>query len=166
MRTAASRRAPSEEGEELAGGAVGPVQVLDDQHDRLLGAERLEQVGDPLVEASPVVRAAGGERDQAGDPGGAHRLAERRREGGEGQGVVAEVDAGADQGQDGAAALVQQLVDQAGLADPGLAADEHEPGATGACVVERGDQSGELGVAPDQAGGGAGGHEVEHATCP
>ena len=64
------------------------------------------------------------------------------------------------------AALVQQLVDQAGLADAGLAADEHEPGATGAYVVERGDQSLELGVAADQAGGGAGGHEVEHATCP
>ncbi len=59
-----------EEGEQVAGGAVGPVQVLHDQDGRALGAEALQQPQQQL-EQPPLLRPGAGVAAEAGPVPGA-----------------------------------------------------------------------------------------------
>ncbi len=183
--------AGEQEAEHVAGGLVGPVEVLDDEQHGGLGGGRLEQgvhghQGVAAVGAAAVL--VGGVADDAGAPArlepGQGRVhggdgldqvgvalvepAEHLAEGEIGQGAVAEVETVA--GQDlpaGVEGVVAQRPQQAGLADAGVAGQQHRPlrrprlgGAHG--VVEHGDGLGELGVSPDHGQAAVCGHGHHH----
>ncbi|MGY2701401.1 hypothetical protein ACVW2K_000985 [Nocardioides sp. HB32] len=142
----AAERAGEEEAEHVAGRLVGPVEVLDDEEERRLGGGRLEERVDGLEQLAAIERvavvaglahhpAAGletGERrvgggdlvDDVGQVGGdpAEHLGEREVR----QGRVAEVEAVA---REHLPALregeVAELGEQPGLADAGVAREEH-----------------------------------------
>ena len=106
-------RVADEEDEEVPGGGVGPVQVLDDQHDRAQPIEQREQ----RLEHLRLARRIG------------HRLAERPQRLHErrvGEGRAAELEAVAD--EDGYVGAGLELRHEAGLADPRLARHERERG--------------------------------------
>ena len=166
-----------QEAEQVAGGLVGPVHVLDDQHDRLLGGQvgeraqhRVEQLAASTRSSASRAAAAGqepldgrvrGEQrvDQLGRLGGqpAERLGERQV----GRRGVAEVDAVPDEARCRRAAARRRSssAEQPGLADPGVAAERRprrglarsRPRSSAAC-----EQLGEFGGAADERGDGAG----------
>jgi len=161
-----------QEAEQVAGGLVGPVDVLDDQRDRLVAGE-VAQSGEDGVEQLAALdrylrlgRATGqqpGQRGEAfeqvvaefgafgGEPG--ERLGERQV----GRRGVAEVDAVTDQAEDAVGRrAAQELAQQARLAHAGVAADDdgrRQPGLRGA---DRADEAAELGSSADERSVGAG----------
>jgi hypothetical protein len=159
-------------------GAVGPLQVVDDQHGGPAGRNLGDDVGDLLEQAE--LGAAVGHRwpalhavarlhepaDLAGQPLLALGRGQRVEQGGDGlhprphrRGSVA-VEAAAPDDQ-GTLPAGGGFFEQAGLADPGLAFDEDEAGAAGERgihglahdpgLVDPADQR-----APDRLGGGGG----------
>ena len=144
-----------QEGEQVAGRRVGPVEVLDDEDDGGRGAEPPEQAEEPLEDPAlePVaprkrgklrLRPVGQLGDEPGELGRrrpdrvtqlpSRDLGDQRPEDlddrAERQAVVAERDAapGQDQrvGPSVGADPGHELGDQAALADPGLAVDQRE----------------------------------------
>lgn len=151
---AAGAQGAEEIGEQMAGGGVGPVQVLQDEDDGVLGGDPFQQPGGELEEAGHAVfvaagLAGGGDGEFGQQPGQflllavgggrelvgqrAAQLAQGRGEGGEGQAVGADLHASAE-GDDPAPVADDggELLDQAGLPHPGLAADQQRLGFTGA----------------------------------
>ena len=155
-----------QERDEVAGRPVGPVQVLDrhEQPGRAF-AHGLEQ-GQGLLEDRPRTHVApatstGQQRQQLGCDLVQQRLeqlcTERRPQPAENLDErsmrdpdVAQIDAAGHHAP--AATLLQpvaQLIDQAGFAHPGVAADQNELGLA-LCSLDRTLQLAQLGVAPDE----------------
>ncbi len=159
-----------EECQELTGRVVGPVQVLDDEHDRPVLTEPAQQIQDGLVQpAARPLRArlrgvrrtrqgsvgepeVGGDRSKGDTGRRRHRAAivarlprhrpdqwpDRLDDGGERERSVRHPHATAAQHERARfAGLAARLGDQPRLADPGLAADEDDPGVAGGRVRER-----------------------------
>ncbi len=186
---AAGAQGAEQIGEQMAGGGVGPVQVLQDEDDGVLGGDPFQQAGGELEEAGHALLVAaglagGGDGELGQQPGqflllpvGGGRelvgqfpaqLAQGRGEGGEGQAVGADLHASAE-GDDPAPVADGggELLHEAGLAHPGLAADQQRLRFTGAGPDERVDQGGEFGGAADEDGtDGLGLHAPEHRTGP
>ena len=158
---------PGQERDQVPGGGVGPVQVLQHEQDgrrgRQLGEQaehaaehllpgqaRAVRVGDGPLAALRQQPAQGRARaERVADPGGLGGAAQRV---GQRQVGHAVAQLGALPGQHGEAPAGGQpgdLADQAGLAHPGIAADQrdHRPARLG--VVEQVEQAAELAVAPD-----------------
>ncbi|ESU47380.1 hypothetical protein P376_4642 [Streptomyces sp. HCCB10043] len=169
---AAGTQGAEEIGEQMPGGGVRPVQILQDEDDRAVGGDLLQQAsgefeeagGAVLVGGVPVGRAQLGQ--EAGQlallagAGGGHLLgqstpqgAQGGREGGERQPVGPDLDAGSD-GDHGVAPLGRrdELLDQAGLADARLAADQQRLRIAGSGPRERLGERRELLGAPDEHG--------------
>ncbi len=155
---------------------VRPVQVVEDQQQRAAGGRR-PQEGRQAVEqleaghlrldrrrAGQVRQTVADVRGQLGDVGGtrAQVVAQRRR--------VAGLDVGADHldpGPEGGCALSLpaaapqhpgatrcrlggQLLGQPGLADSGLAGQQHHPAVTGASGIQVGGERGQLALTTDE----------------
>lgn len=169
---AAAAQGAEEIGEEVPGGGVRPVQVLQDEDDHAFGGDPLQQpygefeeAGDAvLVGRVPVDLAQfGQEPGQLAllvGAGGGHLLGQRPAQGaqscgerGERQSVGPDLDAGPD-GDDGVASFGRrdELLDQAGLADACLAADQQRLRVAGRGPRERLGERGELLGAPDEHG--------------
>ena len=163
-----------EEGHQLERGPVRPVQVLEHEHQRPLGGQPLhhaEHELDQLRGRRGVGRAGARARvelgQQPGEPaacrsqqlrqlvlgGRARQRPQRVGERRERQPVAAELDAGAAE-HAGAARRGggAQLLDQPGLADAGLAADEGDGGLAVERPLERGAERRELPPAADEDG--------------
>ncbi|GAB3942000.1 hypothetical protein GCM10027614_28280 [Micromonospora vulcania] len=181
---------PDQEPDEVAGGPVGPVQILDHQHQRLNVGEPLEQLGDQVEQVSARglgERRGGGDgqrrrhpaqlRQQAGElrlvPGedlgavGPQHRAQGGGERGERQAGLAELQALPDEHpRAGLGGVPGELLQQPGLADPGLAADQHGAGLPGPGPGQRAPQPRDLALAADEDGAGTTyGHGTEHATA-
>jgi hypothetical protein len=164
--------AADEKRQQVAGRAVGPVRVLDDQHDRPLVGQALQQRENLLEQPGPgragigflLHRAelrqqpghlAGGvARQQAGHAVGAqvaHELPEHRAERGERQpfGTHVEARAGQHTGP-GIGGACDEFAGQPGLPDAGLAADEDGGRHRVAGAGQRGVQHGQVLAAADQ----------------
>ena len=197
---AAVAQVADQEGEQVAGGPVGPVQVLDHQHGPALGAQALQHPEQQLEQppllrpgaggcgqpvegrlaigyapppggrapdrvGAPWVGAPGGSRwaqlgqeagqlgpglagDQPGQGGlvqVAHQRPQGLDQGGEGHPLAAQLDTATGQhGGAGGPGPGHQLADQPGLADPGLAADQHRRRGAGGGPVGRRGQPGQL----------------------
>ncbi len=174
-------------GEQMAGGGIGPVQVLQDEDDGVLGGDPFQQAGGELEEAGHALfvaagLAGGGDGELGQQPGQflllpvgggrelvgqcAAQLAQGGGEGGEGQAVGADLHASSE-GDDPAPVADGggELLHQAGLAHPGLAADQQRLRLTGAGPGKGVDQGGEFGGAADEHGtDGLGLHAPEHRT--
>ena len=161
-----------QEGQQVPGGLVGPVHVLDDQ-DHRAGFGQVLQHLEHLLE-QPGARLAGfvgtgrgaelGEQpgqfpaaaagQQGGHPGRpevAHELAEHGGEGSERQALGAEFQAAAGQHpRPRAAGTLGELPDQTGLPHPGLAADQHGRRPAPGRLGQRGLQRGQLQGTTDQ----------------
>ena len=164
-------KGPGQEGQQVEGGAVGPMDVLDDQHERLLRGQTADQSEDQLEQ--PTGRAwirvggAGCVRIQLGEePGqvatsrpeqrvqfGRWRAAdenpERFHDGHEGHALAAQFDASA--GQHARASLpgdaIGRLPDEAALADAGLAGHDHDARFARGASLERRHEAGHFAVA-------------------
>ena len=168
---------PGQEVQQLQAGAAGLVEVVEQQQDGLLPGEAAEEGGDRLERAAPLqlggAALVGGQgeqlphlRDQLGqgagvvaggglDPPGrqpqdqrAHRLGQRLQE----QRPLGLVAAGGHHQPTGGLREAGQLLGQAGLADAGLAADQHHPGVMGDRRRPCRGQRGQLGLAADEGG--------------
>ncbi|GAA3493356.1 hypothetical protein GCM10019016_004550 [Streptomyces prasinosporus] len=188
---AAGAQGAEEVGEQVAGGGVGPVQVLQGEDDGVLGGDALQQARGEFEEAGhalfvPAGLAGGGGAElgqQVGEflllPGGgcgelggqvAAQPAQGGGEGGEGQPVGADLDAAAER-DDRAPAVGRrgELLEEAGLADAGLTADQQRlrfagaVGRPGERVVQRVELSG---AADEHGTDGLGLHGPEHRTGP
>ena len=171
---------PAQERDQVTGGAVGPVQVLEDQQHRAgLGqlGEQAEHRPEQLLLRQPGRVAArrlgaAGVGQQPGQhrPGG-QRVTQRAAGQRAGRRVPQRV--GERQVRDGvrqlrAAAgehreaavpgLGRQLGHQAGLADPGIAADQRHDRAAGGRVAQQRTQAAELGLAANQTSSLCPGH--------
>ncbi len=169
----------------MPGGGVRPVQVLQDEDDGAVGGEALQHPGRQFEEpggALLVVRSARGVAQFGKDPGefvllaggrGGQLLGEQavqgpqgRRKRGEGKSLRPDLHTASD-GDDGAAPvrLAEELLGEAGLADPGLSADEHRlrlPAfGAGQCVGEHGQF---IGSADEHRADRSGLHAAEHRT--
>ena len=170
-------------------GRVGPVRVLDGQHDRGGLGQPLQQHQHLLEQPGPgLARVDGGQRlaelgqqpgqladgparQQPGQPVGAelpHQVAEHGGERRERQPVGAELQAAAGQHPRPRGLLGRgELAEQPGLTHPGLAADEH---AGGCAVAHRGQgrpQRGQLVRAAHQRGADRRrAHAFQDATRP
>ncbi len=175
-------QAAGEEAEEGAGRVVGPVDVLDPEQRRALGAEPRDQLEEGVEEpplrlaalALGLGRGLADRRVEAGElgPGGAGELVEDRRAGPlqraqrrdqrrVGELVVAELDAGATDHR-GAVLLRpgDHLAQQPRLADAGLAGDVEEGGDRFEVLTrERPAELIELGFPADEA---AAAHALSH----
>ena len=143
---AAGAQGAEEVGEKVAGGGVGPVQVLQGDDDRAVGGDALQEAGGEFEEAGHallvVPARARAWLAQLGQQPGQFLLLARGRggqfvgqfaaqgaqgggEGGEGQAVGADLDTAAER-DDGALAAGGggELLDEPGLADAGLAAEQ------------------------------------------
>ena len=136
------RHPPGEVADDVEGGVVGPVDVLDDQH-RGLGGEL------PVDGAEDRVALRGLHGGVQRAVAAAHHVAERAERAG-GHQVVADADEHPDAGPLG------ERPHQAGLADPGLAGDQHDRAVAPAGLAQALLQQAELGVALEQAPGHAG----------
>jgi hypothetical protein len=157
-------------------GRVSPVEVVEDQQQRPLGGGRPEEAGEAVEQPEPgrlrldrrrcrqVRQALADGGDELGDVGraGAHLAAERRR--------VAALHVGADDldprperrrtlrlpaaaPQDGGAACRRgggHLLGEPGLADAGLAGEQHHAAAAAGGGVQVGGERGQLGPAADE----------------
>jgi hypothetical protein len=131
-------------GEQVAGGAVGAVQVVDDEHHRCPAGRALDDGGQLAQHLDPPGRPVGavqpGQRGRAlpaQRAAGAGLLAQRRHDGPERRGV-GDVQRAAGQ-HDRAAARrgAAELRHQPGLADPRVTAEEHGRGPAGDGVTQR-----------------------------
>ena len=165
--------------EQQQGRLVGPVQVLEDEHQRALGGGPPDELphAEPQVATGLLGREVQRRRDlgddqpqaggDTGDLGGG--LAEGVAQGGgaarghhalldhlgEGQVRRQALVVGAVTGKDPQPVGVRlgvDLLQQPGLADPGLTRDQHERAAPDPGVLERPAQVGPLPVAPDERG--------------
>ncbi len=154
-----------EEGQELAGGPVGPVEVFEYEDERLVVAQLLDEIGDGFVEAASITRATPTELDELGHPGRLHGAAQGRRERGEGERVVTEVETATDQyGGSRCLGKRRELLDQPGLADPCFAADEHDAGTAGPGFGETfGEQRALIFASDEDRAQLSHCHDVEHA---
>ncbi|SCG09961.1 hypothetical protein GA0115255_126473 [Streptomyces sp. Ncost-T6T-2b] len=169
---AAGAQGAEEIGEQMPGGGVRPVQILQDEDDRAVGGDLLQQASGEFEEAGGAVLVGGvpvglaqlgqeaGQLALLAGAGGGHLLgqstpqgAQGGREGGERQPVGPDLDAGSD-GDHGVAPLGRrdELLDQAGLADARLAADQQRLRIAGSGPCERLGERGELFGAPDEHG--------------
>ena len=175
----AAPQGADQEGQQVAGGAVGPVQVLDHQQqrassDRRTSSDSTRRTAAPARSRPPGAPApadrlgqepaqAGHSRGQQGGHLGLARsgaeVAEGVHEGHVREANVADLHAAADQHPD-AAALGPggELVEQPGLADAGVAGDQPDGRAAALGPAEQGDQVAELLGPADEAAGGCGGH--------
>ncbi len=159
-----------QEGQQVTGGPVGPVGVLDDQHDRLVLGQPLQQpehlLEQPRPRLRPVLvglaelgqqprqlpgRAARHEPGDAVPPERAYETAQHGGERRERQPLGAQLQAPADEHQ-GVIGTLGQLTDQACLADSRLAADEHGGRRPGPRPVEGVAEHGQLAGPPDEQG--------------
>ena len=162
--------AGGEEGQEAAGGLVGPVGVVEPEDHRPFLGHRFEQREERLVGAGSVLVGGGGggrvelrhQLGEAGAGGGGDAvedpvvLAHQAAQGGDqrrvGELVGAELDAlAADRAAAAFAGAVDEGVEEAGLADARLARQERQRGRPAGGLVEGSLQLGELGGPPDQA---------------
>jgi hypothetical protein len=180
-----------QEAEQVAGGLVGPVQVLHHHQQRAgLG----EAVQDPEQQLEQPRRGQRGRRRRAPGrgrgaelghqpgqlgPGAAQHPLQLRRLGDAGQraqrlhqrGVRQDAlpDVQAATGERDRAppgGLAEQLGDQPGLADAGLARHHHGGGPAGRRQLEGRPELGDLGVAADQnRTGDSAGHAADHGRC-
>ncbi len=135
---------PGQEPDQVAGGAVRPVQVVDDPHQRMLGTEPVQQravqveelrLVDRVVGRYAVLRQQPQQRGDAGlvpgqrvQPDHADQLAQRRAHRRQRQALGTELDARGPQHPDpGLGQPVGEVVEQPGLADAGVAAEQHQP---------------------------------------
>ena len=157
-----------QEGEGRPRRAIGPVQILDDQHDRALLPQRLQQRQQPLEQTRLTARLGGrarprigaGQQRRHGLPRGSGEArllepGERAQRGDQRQvrqiALVAEV--GAVSGQHERTALARparQLRQQARLADAGLTRHERQRGPAVGRLGDGGLELRELGGAADQ----------------
>ncbi len=124
-----------QEAEQVEGRVVGPLHVLDDQHGQAVG------VAEPAAgrRRTPSSRgSAGADRVEQGAADLAGDVVQRRERSRREQAV-----AGAP-GPGGVAELVLELLDEGGLADAGLAGDQHQAPGTAARLVGVLAQRGEL----------------------
>ena len=150
-----------EEGQEVARGTVGPVDVLEDEHERLRLGQAPQQREQQLEDASlrgRRLRGGGvelGKQRREADRAGAQLVGAQPPQGAddrrEGQLAVAEVDAvaGEEASAPGAGAGTE-LRDQAGLADARLAGDERDRGPAIGRALERRAEARELALAPHE----------------
>jgi hypothetical protein len=196
---AAVAQVADQEGEQVAGGPVGPVQVLDDQEGRAFGAEAFQQPQQQLeqppllrpgtrvaAEGGTVPGAGPGRRSQLGqeagqlDPGppgdhpgqrGLVQVAHERAQGldqwSERHPLAAQLHAAAVQdGHPGGPGGGHHLADQPGLADPGLAADQHRGGdVAGGPLAGRGQPGQLLGPADEGRAGERRRHAHEYGPA-
>jgi hypothetical protein len=154
------REAARNHAQEVAGGRVGPVQVLQQQGE---GARRAEyrEVGqgaphDGVLAAQRLAIALGGQdrRRQVGQAVAARGAAEQLTPGAVGRGLGQVVAAPHQHQQVLATPLGQRRLGQGRLADARLAADEHQRPSPrprrGAGLA----QGGQLAIAPDERRGG------------
>ncbi len=196
---AAGAQGAEEVGDQVAGGGVGPVQVLQDEDDGVPGGDALQQAGGQLEEPGhallvvPAAAGDGGALGQFGQQPGQFLLlpcggrgqlfgqvaaqgAQRGGERCEGQSVGTDLDAAA-QRHDGAPPMRcgGELLDEAGLADAGLAAEQQglrlspgggrPGGGTARGAGERVVQRVQFAGAADEHGtDGPGLHGPEHRT--
>ena len=183
---AAGAQGAKQVGEEMAGGGVGPVQVLQGDDDGAVGGDALQEAGGEFEEAGHallvVPRPARGLPQLGQQPGeflllagrgggqlvrqGPAQGAQRGGEGGEGQPVGADLDTAAER-DDGSPAVGRggELLDEPGLADPGLAADQQRLRLARGGAGERVVQDGQLvGAADEDGADGPGLHGGEHRT--
>jgi hypothetical protein len=173
-------------GDEVAGGRIGPVKVLDDDDDRLDGRQPTEGREDRLEQPGLLRRPVRGciadrrseRRNEPGEvaTGAVHDDLQRGRvevadqaaqgvdDGPERQPAVADV--GAPSGQDAHPARRRdrrQLGGQTRLPDAGLAGDEEVGRGPRQDPVERGGHDGELALPPDDGRADeTSGHGVDH----
>ncbi len=160
---------PAEERDQVPGGGIRPVQVLEYEHHRGRGRELGEQAEHGaehllsgqaravLVGALPIAAfreqpaQRGSRAERVTDPGGLRGAPERisQRQVGD---AVAQLGAlAAQHGEAASGGEPGHLADQAGLADPRIAADQRGHRAAGLGVVEQREQAAELAVPPDHA---------------
>ena len=159
-----------QEGEQFQGRLIGPVQVLQDEHDRAGGAEPADQPEHQLQQLGRLDvagwQAAGRIRIEfrqqpgqaaprrAEQPGelvrrrAAGQRAQRVNERGQRQPLGTQLDAMADEhGETGGRRAGRKLADEPGLADACLTADERECGVTAVRQLHQARERGHL-VAP------------------
>ncbi len=163
-------------GEQFPGRAVGPVQVLHGEHQGAVRAQPLEQAGGVLEEVGPPVLVVGlpvglaevGEQpgEVALHPGGgrlqlgAQRAVQPAQRGGQRrvrQALGADLRTAAERGHHAVgiralAGLVQELLQQPGLADPRLPADQDGLRPALPRPAQRRGQHGDLGATADEDG--------------
>ena len=166
------------------------MQVLDDQQQRGQLGQAGQQRQDPVEQLDPLEAVPGwGHRPRLGgqlgqEPAqagqgrgqrGGHlglarpgaEVAEGVDEGDIGEADVADLHAAADQHPDaGPAGPGGQLVQQPGLAHPGVAGDQPDRRAPALGPVEQAEQAAQLIGAADEAGGGGGGHAGKYGPPP
>jgi hypothetical protein len=167
-------RAAHEVVEEVARGGIGPVEVFEDQQQRALGSEALEQHEQRLEQAALAHRLVGrrgsrragaqlgkqaGQRRSRGlaEIGGQRAVAGDRAQGGDERGVrdlrAAELQAVArEHARARQRGPALELAHEARLAHAGFARDEHEGRRAGRRPLQRGVERRELGTAPDEGG--------------
>ena len=188
---AGTARVARQEADEVAAPRIGPVDVLEDEDERALVSETAEELEHDLEEARlvggrgqrPLTRGASLGRGKVRqevrelDAAGAKELVEPiGRQGTEqwtqgaddgrvGEPGRAHLHRAAD--EDAGAALAGaagELGDQPGLADAGLAGDQHERWLAGAGSVEGSGEAIELRRTPDEDRARDAGHGVDHRT--
>ena len=139
--------------EEVEGAAIGPVEVLEDDDDGSLGRRReaLPHLGEERVAAAGVAGPVGGgqrrgQRRQSVTGRATGQLSPRAVRRGGGQVVAATCE---NQGAAGRR-FARNRPHQRGLADPGLARDEHKAAAARRRAVETGLQARQLPRAADE----------------
>lgn len=193
---AAAAQGAEEVGQQVAGGGVGPVQVFERDDDGAVGGDALQESGGEFEEAGHALlvgsAAAAGLAQLGQQPGqlvllsggrGGELVGEQPAQGaqgggerGEGQPVGADLHTAAAH-EDGALADRRggELLEQAGLPDPGLTAEQQRlrlsPSAQGLGGTP-GDRTGErvvqdaefVGAADEHRADGPGFHRPEHRT--
>jgi hypothetical protein len=186
----AAAQGPDEEGQQVAGGPVGPVEVLDDQQQRGQLGQAGQQGQHPVEQLDPLEPVPG----RRGRPGVGGGLGQQPAEAGHGRGQggghpglagagaevaegvdeghvreadVAGLHAAADQHPDpGGLGPGGQLVEQAGLADAGVAGDQPDRRAAALGPLQQPEQAVELLGTADEAGGGRRGHAGKYGVGP
>ena len=167
---------PQQEGEQVAGGGVGPVQVLQHQQDRGPGGQlgqQAEHGPEHLLAGQPARVPLGAEAVAAvGQQPGEHRTVldrglDLRRGGADGVGerevghAVADLRAlAAEHGEALGRRQPGHLGHQPGLADPGVTADQRGDGVAGGGVVEHRAEPGQFAVTAYQ------GRHTSDYPCP
>ncbi len=160
-----------EERQQVAGGAVGPVGVFDDQHHGTVFREPLQQPEHLLEQPGPGLGpllarlaelgqqpgqparvAAGHQRGDAVAAELAHEPAQHGGERRERQALRAQLQAAADEHPGVLGPVAGELPDQPRLADPRLAADEHGGRRARAGPAQGVTEGGELAGTPDEQG--------------
>ena len=179
---------PDQEAHQVAGGPVGPVEVLDDEDHRSDRREPVEDAEQHLEQAalgrarvetgSILVRGRAEVRDEAGEVGSAvaddgielvgrepaHQAAERLDDGGVWQGTVTQDDAAAaEDHRPVAVGEIGKVADEPGLAHAGLAGNHDRAAPPLAGAPQRGSESLELdGPSDEDRAGDAGRHALDY----